>query len=233
MVVGGTIARGVSELSQRLETWWQERQGADDISLVDSEFRAGEQTWPFREVARAWLREEGELEVTLRHEPPAWQEFDEATYQGSAYPTYSWGADVVEVCVDPVSFEVRAEHVTAVCDVGRAIHPTLCKGQVEGGTLQAVAWALMEEVKMDGGRYLNDRLATYIIPTAMDAPPMDTVLLENPYEDGPFGAKGVGELPMDGGAPAAAAAIGSATGLFVAEIPATPERLLGLSRGEG
>ena len=233
MVVGGTIARGVSELTERLRGWWKEQQGVDDVELVDSELRTAEQTWAFRDVARTWLAQQGELEVTLRHEPPAWQEFDEETYQGSAYPTYSWGADVVEVSVDPVSLEVRAEHVTAVCDVGRAIHPILCRGQVEGGTLQAVAWALMEEVKVEGGRYLNDRLATYIIPTAMDAPPMKTILLETPYEDGPFGAKGVGELPMDGGAPAVAGAIESATGLFVEAIPATPERLLELSRGEG
>jgi CO/xanthine dehydrogenase Mo-binding subunit len=84
----------------------------------------------------------------------------------------------------------------------------------------------MEEVKMDEGRYLNDRLATYIIPTIKDSPEIDVHLLEQPYEGGPFGAKGVGELPMDGGAPAAVAAVESATGIWADEIPATPERLV-------
>jgi len=164
--------------------------------------------------------------VTLRHEPPAWQMFDEQSYQGAAYPTYAWGADVVEVDVDPDTFEARTTHATAVCEVGRAIHPTLCAGQIEGGTLQAIGYGLMEEVKVKDGRYLNDRLATYIIPTIKDAPRIDVELIERPWEGGPFGAKGVGELPMDGAAPAVAAAIENATGISVTEIPVTPERLL-------
>ena len=159
------------------------------------------------------------------HEPPEGQTFDESTYHGAAYPTYAWGADVVEVEVDPDTFAVRPLHVTAVCEVGKAIHPTLCKGQIEGGTLQALGWALTEEMRLDQGRYLNDRLATYIIPTIKDAPPIDVHLLESGWSGGPFGAKGVGELPMDGGAPAVLQAIENATGIALAEIPATPEKL--------
>jgi CO/xanthine dehydrogenase Mo-binding subunit len=232
MIVGGTIARAVAALRERLLAWWRgERSIEGEIDIVGSRLTAGTRSWAFREVAAACHERHGDLEVTLRHEPPDWQTFDEEAYQGAAYPTYSWGADVVEVEVDSDTFEVRATDVTAVCDVGRAIHPTLCRGQIEGGTLQAVGWALMEEVKLEAGRYLNDRLATYIIPTALDTPRMRTHLIENAYAGGPFGAKGVGELPMDGGAPATAAAIDSATGLFVTRIPATPERLLEASWG--
>jgi len=166
------------------------------------------------------------VEVTFRHESPEDQSFDDSTYRGAAYPTYAWGADVVEVAVDPDTLAVRPLQVTAVCEVGRAIHKTLCAGQIEGGTLQALGWALLEEVKLQDGRYLNDRLATYIIPTIKDSPRIDVHLLERAWQGGPFGAKGVGELPMDGGAPAAAQAIENATGLPVDEIPATPERLL-------
>ena len=97
-------------------------------------------------------------------------------------------------------------------DVGRVIHPVLCEGQVEGGTLQAVGYATIEEIKLLDGRYLNDRLATYIIPTALDAPRLETILVEAPFADAPHGAKGVGELPMDVGAPAVVAAIHDATG---------------------
>ena len=131
--------------------------------------------------------------------------------------------------MDPDTLEVRPKKVTAVCEVGRVLHEKLCIGQVEGGTLQAVAWGLLEEVKLEQGRYLNDRLATYIIPTIRDSPEMEVFLLEKPWQGGAFGAKGVGELPMDGGAPAAVSAVENATGIEIDAIPATPERLLALS----
>jgi CO/xanthine dehydrogenase Mo-binding subunit len=207
MIVGGLIADAVSGLRDKVLAWH---------GPIER----------FRDAARAFRKEAGPVEVTVRYEPPEWQAFDESTYRGAAYPTYAWGADVVEVEVDPDTLAVRPVQVTAVCEVGRVIHKTLCAGQIEGGTLQALGWALMEELKLQDGRYLNDRLATYIIPTAKDSPRIDVHLLEQPWEGGPFGAKGVGELPMDGGAPAAAQAIENATGIPVHEIPATPERLL-------
>ncbi|HEX4962643.1 MAG TPA: xanthine dehydrogenase family protein molybdopterin-binding subunit [Thermoanaerobaculia bacterium] len=207
MIVGALIARTVSELRDR----------------VLARSAPGES---FRAAARRYREEAGPVEVTLRHEPPADQTFDESTYRGAAYPTYAWGADVVEVETDPDTLAVRPLSVTAVCEVGKAIHKTLCAGQIEGGTLQAIGWALMEEVKLQDGRYLNDRLATYVIPTIKDSPRIDVHLLEQPWEGGPFGAKGIGELPMDGGAPAAAQAIENALGCPVDEIPATPERLM-------
>ncbi len=223
MVVGGAIARAVVDVRDRVLAWWAEREGLETGEVVDGEIRPGGVR--FREVAAAYLREVGPLEVRVRHEPPAWQNFDEEAYRGAAYPTYAWGAEVVEVEVDPDTLAVRPLAATVVCEVGRAIHPTLCAGQIEGGTLQALGWALLEEVRLDEGRYLNDRLATYIIPTFKDSPRIDVHLLERPWKEGPFGAKGVGELPMDGGAPAAAAAIENAIGIPVPAIPATPERL--------
>ncbi len=226
MIVGNVIARAVAELRDRVLAWRQSGDAQSGDAVKDGWITgpAGP-IEPFREAARA-CRAAGPLEVTLRHEPPEDSSFDDSTYRGAAYPTYAWGADVVEVEVDPDTLAVRPVQVTAVCEVGRAIHPTLCKGQIEGGTLQALGWALMEEVKMKDGHYLNDRLATYIIPTIRDSPRIDVHLLERGWEGGPFGAKGVGELPMDGGAPAAAQAIENATGIPVAEIPATPEKLL-------
>jgi CO/xanthine dehydrogenase Mo-binding subunit len=221
MIVGGLIARTVAELRDRVIA---DRQGT---TVHDGWIEGPEGTRErFRDAARRLFQENGPVEVTHRHEPPEWQTFDESTYSGAAYPTYAWGADVVEVEVDPDTLAVRPVQVTAVCEVGRAIHKTLCAGQIEGGTLQALGWALMEEVKLKDGRYLNDRLATYIIPTIRDSPRIDVHLLEQAWDGGPFGAKGVGELPMDGGAPAAAQAIENATGITVTAIPATPERLL-------
>ena len=113
-----------------------------------------------------------------------------------------------------------------VAEVGKVLHEVQCRGQVEGGILQALGYGLLEEMKLEDGRYLNDRLATYIVPTILDAPRMRVELMEFPWDGAPFGAKGVGELPMDGAAPAVCAAIENALGVGVDRIPATPERIL-------
>ena len=102
----------------------------------------------------------------------------------------------------------------------------LAEGQVEGGTLQAVGYATLEEMQVVDGRYRNDRLATYLIPTSLDAPRIETVLVERPISLVPHGAKGLGELPMDIPAPAVIAAIHDATGAWITDLPATPEKVL-------
>ncbi len=172
----------------------------------------------------------GELVGEATYEPPPGLAWDEERYQGTAYKAYSWGADVAEVEVDPITWAVTPVRITSVVEIGRAINPVAAIGQVEGGQLQALGWGIMEEIKTEHGRYLNDRLATYIIPTALDAPAMEIELAELPYARGPYGAKGLGELPMDGGAAAFAAAIQDATGQFHDRIPVTPERMFALAR---
>jgi nicotinate dehydrogenase medium molybdopterin subunit len=97
---------------------------------------------------------------------------------------------------------------------------------VEGGTLQAVGYATIEEMRSRDGHFLNDRLATYLIPTALDAPRIEAVFVEEPFPDAPHGAKGLGELPMDAPAAAVVAAIHDATGAWIHDLPATPERVL-------
>jgi CO/xanthine dehydrogenase Mo-binding subunit len=111
--------------------------------------------------------------------------------------------------------------------VGRAINPMIVAGQIEGGVLQGLGWALCEDVVMKDGRMANGRMTNYIIPTALDAPEMVTDIVEAPYFHGPFGAKGVGEIPIDGPAPAVAAAIEDAIGVHLTTLPMTPEVVLG------
>ena len=152
--------------------------------------------------------------------------WDETTYTGDAYPIYAWACTIADVDVDMTTGEVRVTDLVTAVDCGKALHPVMAEGQIEGGSLQAVGWATIEEIKMKDGGYQNDRLATYLIPTALDAPRIKTILVENPYSRGPFGAKGIGELPMDGPAPAIIAAIHDATGVWLNEIPATPEKVL-------
>jgi CO/xanthine dehydrogenase Mo-binding subunit len=181
----------------------------------------------YREFARA----HGALRVDQRFEPYPGVGFDDATYRGDAYPAFGWAACVARVDVDLDTGEVHVIDVVAADDIGRVIHPVLAEGQVEGGTLQAVGYATIEEIKLRDGRYLNDRLATYIIPTSLDAPRITTILVEAPFAAAPHGAKGVGELPMDVGAPAVVAAIADATGAWIADLPASPERILAALAG--
>ena len=176
-------------------------------------------------------RDHGATRIDEQFAPYPGRHFDDATYTGDAYPSYGWAAAVAEVEVDLDTAEVSVLSVVAADDVGRVIHRVLCEGQVEGGTLQAVGYATIEEIKLLDGRYLNDRLQTYLIPTSLDAPRIEAILVEAPFEDAPHGAKGVGELPMDVGAPAVVAAIHDATGVWIHDLPATPERILAALAG--
>jgi CO/xanthine dehydrogenase Mo-binding subunit len=180
----------------------------------------------FEDTYRAHAAAAGPIRIDQQFEPYPGIEFDDETYTGDAYPAFGWASCVAEVDVDLDTGEIAVRDVVAVDDVGRVIHPILAEGQVEGGTLQAIGYATIEEMKVQDGRYLNDRLATYLIPTALDAPRITALLVEAPFPLAPHGAKGVGELPMDVAAPAVVAAIADATGRWITELPATPERLL-------
>jgi CO/xanthine dehydrogenase Mo-binding subunit len=169
-----------------------------------------------------YFKEHGAFSVLRKYEPPDWIEWDDHTYHGDAYATFAWGCDVVEMEVDPDTWEVKPLIVTAVQEFGRPIHPNLARGQIEGGTAQGMGFALLERVVMKDGAMANSQLTNYVIPTTLDTPDYDIVMLENRYAGGPFGAKGLGELPMDGPAPAVVNAIRH-FGLDLREVPATPE----------
>jgi CO/xanthine dehydrogenase Mo-binding subunit len=172
-----------------------------------------------------YVREHGPLEVTKQFEKPDEISWDDTEYRGDAYAAYGWGCDVAEVELDPVTYEIRPSHLTIVHEIGKAIHPSMVVGQIEGGSAQGVGWALNENVVMQDGRMMNASLTNYTIPTTLDTPRMDVVVLENPTEYGPYGAKGVGEMPIDGPAPAVVNAIRH-LGLDVREIPAIPEKIM-------
>jgi CO/xanthine dehydrogenase Mo-binding subunit len=174
---------------------------------------------------REYLRRHGPLVITREYERPAGMVWDDVRYCGDAYGSYGWGCDVVEVEVDRDTWQARPVAFTSVHEIGRAIHPVLAVGQIEGGSAQGLGYALIEEVVMRDGRMVNAQLTNYTIPTTLDTPPMRIVILENPYPHGPFGAKGVGEMPIDGPAPAVVNALRHA-GFDLREIPATPERIM-------
>jgi len=172
-----------------------------------------------------YFAQHGPLSVTREHEPPTWIKWDDDTYSGDAYATFAWGCNVAEVEINRDTYEVRPTKLTAVLEIGKAIHPALARGQIEGGSAQGLGYALIEHVVMQDGAMVNASLTNYTIPTTLDTPEMDVAILENPYTDGPFGAKGLGELPIDGPAPAVVNAIRH-LGIDVREIPATPELVM-------
>jgi CO/xanthine dehydrogenase Mo-binding subunit len=226
--MGSVVQQAARELKETLTTFVAGQFGvaAGPVGVSDDSFIVdGVPVMSWAEAAKSYIDQRGELRVFKLYESPPSIQWDDATYRGDAYPAFAFAADVAEVEVDLETFEISILKITNASDVGRAIHPILAQGQIEGGTVQAVGYATIEEVVVQDGRMVNDRLTNYLIPTSVDAPDIETFLIEAPYPNGPFGAKGIGELPMDGAAPAIASAVRQATGIMVTELPVTPERL--------
>ncbi|GDX79883.1 aldehyde oxidase [Deltaproteobacteria bacterium] len=208
MVVGGTCEKAAQQLLGRL----RKEHGEGDFDSLLQRWRAADR---------------GLLRVEETYEVDASVVWDPETYQGDAYPTFGWSCVIVDLRVDVDTGEVIYDRVVTATDVGKALSPVLAEGQIEGGTLQALGWATAEEVVLDArGCMRNDRLTNYIIPTALDAPEFVTALVEIPFAGGPFGAKGIGEIPMDAPAAAVAQAIERAVGARLDSLPMTPERVL-------
>ena len=192
-----------------------------DAGLVGADYDAA----AFRAAAAAYVSRHGSLRGTAQYQPPDGLHWDDDTYEGDAYGAYAWAAYVAQVAVDTTTFEVRVEDFVAVQEVGRVINPTLAAGQIEGGVAQGIGWALYEHVVWREGRMANAQMTNYIMPTSMDLPDIRVEFFEYPYPHGPGGAKGIGELPMDGPAPAILNAVHQATGIDVRQLPLTPEVL--------
>ena len=168
------------------------------------------------------------LSGRAKYSKPESIQWDDKTYQGDAYAAYSWAVYVAEVEVDLRTYIARVTDFVALQEIGKVIHPTLARGQIQGGVVQGIGWALCEEVVNDDqGGMKNAQLTNYIIPTSADLPPIKVLFEEKPSQFGPHGAKGIGELPMDGPAPAIINAVCDAVGKpTINSIPLTPERLM-------
>ena len=211
MVVGRLVERACDDLRARLGV---------DSGTSDGELQ--------RAIVEWHERGQGPLMGEALYEPPPGIVWDEKNYRGDAYGTFAWAAYVAEVEVDLRSYTARVTDFVAVQEIGRVLNPTLALGQIQGGVVQAIGWALTEECQLRDGAMAHNQLTNYIIPTAADVPPVRVVFLENPYPYGARGCKGIGELPMDGPAPAVANAIAEALGIEPHAIPLTPPRLMEL-----
>ncbi len=188
----------------------------------------GNEITDFRAACREYVTRFGPLRSSAQYRAPLGLRWDDERYEGDAYGTYAWAVYVAEVSVDTVTYEIRLDDFVAVQEVGRVINPVLAAGQIEGGVAQGIGWALFEQVAWREGRMANAQMTNYIMPTSMDLPPIRVHFEERPYAEGPGGAKGIGELPMDGPAPAIANAVSHATGIDIRRIPITPEALMAL-----
>jgi len=179
----------------------------------------------FRNACAAYTSRFGPLKSFSQYRSPPGIGWDDAKYRGDAYGAYAWAVYVAEVTVDTVTYQVQVDDFVAVQEVGRVIHPVLAAGQIEGGIAQAIGYALYENVVWQAGRMVNHQMTNYIMPTAVDVPPIRVFFDESPYPYGPSGAKGIGELPMDGPAPAILSAVENATGVSFCHVPLMPEAI--------
>jgi xanthine dehydrogenase molybdenum-binding subunit len=156
---------------------------------------------------------------------PAGEPVDLATGSGKIFPDYTFGAHAAEVAVDTETGTVTVLKLVAAHDVGRAINPQSVEGQIQGGAVQGLGFALMEDVVLEDGVNMTTSFASYLIPSAADVPDVEAVVVESGEGLGPFGARGIGEPPIGPPAAAVANAIEDATGARVTTLPLTPERV--------
>jgi CO/xanthine dehydrogenase Mo-binding subunit len=166
------------------------------------------------------------VRASAKYQEPPGVHWDDVHYRGEAYGAYSFATYVATVSVDTTTGEVEVNDFVALQEVGRVLHPVLATGQVEGGVAQGIGWALYEDVVWRDGVMNNRQLTNYIVPTSVDMPPVRVHFEEIPYAHGALGAKGIGELPMDGPAPAILNAVEDALGLAFDSVPLLPEHVL-------
>jgi CO/xanthine dehydrogenase Mo-binding subunit len=186
----------------------------------------------FRAACRKYIAARGELKAYARYEAPGDVHWDDEKYRGEAYAAYAWAVYVAEVTVDLTTYAVTVDDFVALQEVGKVLHPVLAKGQITGGVAQAIGFALYEKVVWQNGRMINNQMTNYIMPTSVDLPLIRVFFEELGNVHGAHGAKGIGELPMDGPAPAIVNAVEDAIGVRFHSVPLLPEDLFEVLRPE-
>ncbi|HXX18254.1 MAG TPA: xanthine dehydrogenase family protein molybdopterin-binding subunit [Candidatus Acidoferrum sp.] len=177
----------------------------------------------FRAACREHVATHGEFRSLANYESPEGIFWDDVKYRGEAYATYSWAVYVAEVTVDLTTYSATVDDFVAVQEIGRVMNPVLARGQILGGVAQGIGFALYEKVEWRDGRMANSQMTNYIMPTSADLPTIRVYFEELGNKHGAFGAKGIGELPMDGPAPAIVNAIEDAVGIPFNRVPMLPE----------
>src|SRR5213592_3400286 len=182
----------------------------------------------FRAACRNYRASHGEFRSWARYEAPPGIFWDDQKYCGEAYAAFAWAVYVAAVTVDLTTYSVSVDDFVALQEVGRVLHPVLARGQITGGIAQAIGLSLYEKVIWQNGRMQNSQMTNYIMPTSSDLPPIRVFFEELGNIHGAFGAKGIGELPMDGPAPAIANAVGDALCAPCDSVPLLPEDIFNM-----
>jgi CO/xanthine dehydrogenase Mo-binding subunit len=220
MVVGSLLIKAAQEIINQLSEQLKCDFGIN-FEYRQGYFYGGEQMLSFQEVAQKY----NGILVEKQYRHPPFIKFDDIKWKGDAYPVFSWAASVAEVEVDPITFEIKVTRYYTTHEIGKAINYDQAVAQIQGGSLQGIGWALYEKIELKNGQFDVTGFSDYIIPTITEMPEFHVKILENPYPFGPFGAKGLGEMPFVGAAPAVVSALWMIFGKEFNQIPVLPESL--------
>lgn len=227
MVGGRAVMEAAVEIREGFKRAAADKLGVKpfDIRVEDNKYKSPDGEMEYAEVVKEAYarREKVAVQGWYRVEGAS---FDEKTGLGDPYVVYSYSTNACEVEVDTETGQVKVTRFVAAHDIGKAIHPPSAEGQIQGGTVQAIGYALYENLCMEDGKILNPSFSGYMVPTSMDVCDVEPIIVESPYEEGPFGAKGLGEPPMIGSAAAVLNAIYDATGKRFRRIPCLPEDII-------
>src|SRR5579864_7683497 len=212
MVVGKLVESAARGIAQTLIS----------ANLLRESYSADE----FRTACRQYVATRGQFRCWSRYHPPSDIFWDDEAYRGEAYAAFAWAVYIAEVTVDLTTYSVSVDDFVALQEVGKVLHPLLARGQITGGIAQGIGFTLYEKVIWQNGRMQNGQMTNYIMPTSSDLPPIRVFFEELGNVHGAYGAKGIGELPMDGPAPAIVNAVVDALGIPFDSIPLLPEDIV-------
>jgi CO/xanthine dehydrogenase Mo-binding subunit len=187
----------------------------------------------FQAACKAYVAKHGQFRSWSRYEAPGGIFWDDEKYRGEAYAAFAWAVYVAEVTIDLATYGVSVDDFVALQEVGKVLHPLLARGQIIGGVAQGIGFALYEKVVWQNGRMQNGQMTNYIMPTAQDLPAIRVYFEELGNIHGAYGAKGIGELPMDGPAPAIVNAVEDALRVHFDSVPLLPEDIMAALDGDG
>lgn len=227
-VMSGNAARGAAlQIRARLKELAADLLGCESqqVQVEPGRYFSTTGSVGFEELCGAAFTRKLSMFASGWYAPPP-KDWDIETGQGTAYSSYSCTGHVALCEVNLLSGLTTVKRLVAVHDVGKVVNSRLIEGQAHGGMVQGMGWALSENILLDKGRCLNPGFADYLIPSALDTPEMEAYFIEEPYPDGPFGAKGIGEPSLISVPTAVAAAVGNACGFAPTKLPVTAETVL-------
>ena len=231
-VTGNAMIKAAQAIKKTMRSVAEDILKENDLIFGNEKIRSKshpEKTISFKKLAKTCHLRGKKIVETGWHDVTT-MDVDPETGQGKAYAAYSWASQIAEVEIDTETGKVEVLRIIAAHDVGKAINPSNVEGQIEGGVVMGMGYALEEEIKLENGYLQNDSLGEYMIPTSMDIPPIESHIIEVPAGGGPYGAKGVGEPALLPTAPAILNAIANALDIRITDLPANLENLHRLIR---